>query len=115
MGRFEGRADRSHRRVLPGKAEDAAAAQGTRHRQTFAIDFTSVAIRAATSTNDTTEMSVVSTHRQCKPIIAGAPGSERNDMSAAIRTATLADLPQIVELLMEDAESRRAHDPTLWA
>ena len=36
-------------------------------------------------------------------------------MAAEIRGATLADLPLIVELLMQDARSRQAHDPKLWA
>ena len=36
-------------------------------------------------------------------------------MVAEIRGATLADLPLIVELLMQDARSRQAHDPKLWA
>lgn len=36
-------------------------------------------------------------------------------MPAEIRDVTLADLPLVVELLIQDARSRQAHDPTLWA
>lgn len=36
-------------------------------------------------------------------------------MTAGIRAATLHDLPSMTELLMQDAERRRAHDPALWA
>ncbi|RNF34991.1 hypothetical protein [Paracoccus methylarcula] len=35
-------------------------------------------------------------------------------MNAEIRAATLPDLPSMVELLMQDAERRQAHDPALW-
>lgn len=35
-------------------------------------------------------------------------------MPAEIRAATLDDLPQMVDLLMQDARSRQAHDPVLW-
>lgn len=35
-------------------------------------------------------------------------------MTAEIRTATLPDLPLMVDLLMEDARRRQAHDPALW-
>lgn len=38
-----------------------------------------------------------------------------SDMPAEIRPATSADLPRLVDLLMRDAEIRRAHDPELWA
>lgn len=36
-------------------------------------------------------------------------------MPAEIRAATLADLSPMVELLIEDARNREAHDPELWA
>lgn len=36
-------------------------------------------------------------------------------MTARIRVATLTDLPLMVDLLMQDAERRQAHDPALWA
>lgn len=36
-------------------------------------------------------------------------------MTAGIRAATLHDLPSLADLLMQDAERRRAHDPALWA
>ena len=35
-------------------------------------------------------------------------------MTAEIRAATLPDLPSMVELLMQDAERRQAHDSALW-
>ena len=35
-------------------------------------------------------------------------------MPAEIRAATLDDLPQMVDLLMQDARSRQAHEPVLW-
>lgn len=36
-------------------------------------------------------------------------------MPAEIRAARLSDLPLMVELLIQDAERRQAHDPALWA
>ena len=36
-------------------------------------------------------------------------------MSAGIKAAMPADLPPMVELLMQDAQSRQAHDQKLWA
>jgi hypothetical protein len=36
-------------------------------------------------------------------------------MPAEVRAATLADLSPMVELLMQDARNRQAHDPILWA
>ncbi|WP_292047450.1 MULTISPECIES: hypothetical protein [unclassified Brevundimonas] len=36
-------------------------------------------------------------------------------MPAAIRTATLPDVPSMVELLIQDAGRRHAHDAALWA
>ncbi|MGL4237924.1 hypothetical protein [Tabrizicola sp.] len=37
-----------------------------------------------------------------------------NDMPAEIITAALPDVPAMVDLLMQDAERRQAHDPALW-
>ncbi|ESZ21376.1 hypothetical protein [Mesorhizobium sp. M0088] len=36
-------------------------------------------------------------------------------MPAIIRAATIADLPRMVDLLLEDARQRHALNPTLWA
>jgi hypothetical protein len=35
-------------------------------------------------------------------------------MAAKIRTATIADVPQMIDLLLRDARSREIHDPALW-
>src|SRR5215471_6729957 len=60
-------------------------------------------------------------------LVAAAPGpcplqavaqpashSTRPIMPPSIRSATLQDLPAIVELLIQDAEARRSLDPVLW-
>lgn len=38
-----------------------------------------------------------------------------DDIRAAVRAATISDLPRMVDLLLEDAKQRHAFDPTLWA
>src|SRR4051794_23130372 len=42
------------------------------------------------------------------------PSARRPLMAPSIRPATPQDLPQIVSLLVEDAEQRRSLDPLLW-